>query len=504
MIKKLMKNLRYIFLYILLITALISSGCSEDHGHNSDPIDENNNGFESRAVAEVFVTNCALSGCHAGASPQGGISFETYDKMIAGSQGRDTTSGGGHGHGKRLGIYQGEGVYGGEAVVPFSPEESLVYRLITGNVADSTRRMPYNKSPLSETQIQTVRSWILNGARNHHREVPFSNPSVRAYISSQGSNQIYAIDGDKKMISRVVELGSGTQIAPHNVKVFGEYYYVTQIRAGKLVKYRIADNSVAAELTGLDVPGMVELSSDGSKAFVSKSSTASGSYNSIYVINTATMQLVNELAIPVSGIPHGIALNSDATKLYVANMTKDRITVLNTATGDPVIDDIVMSSGTATVHEPMHIYVSPDDKYLYVSCRKSDKLLVYDAGTGSLLKDIQFNSHPMQISIMPNGSRLYVNLMHSAQIAVINFSGTDWSVSQYITYPNFSMLYGSALSADGKYLFVTSCNEMNAYKPRYAVKGRNQPSNLGIIETATNEVVRVLDLGSYATGIAAR
>ncbi|MCC6549458.1 MAG: beta-propeller fold lactonase family protein [Ignavibacteriaceae bacterium] len=497
------------FLYIVINAALLLpiflTGCSEDPAPLADPIDANHNGFETRAVAEVFVLNCALSGCHAGASPKGGISFETYDKMIAGSDGRHTSddTSGGHGHGKLSGIYTG-GVYGGEAVVPYNPEESLVYRLITGNVEDSTLRMPYNKSALSESQILSIRNWILNGAKNHHGEVPFSNPSVRAYICSQGTDQIYVIDGDKKLVSRVMNLRTGTQIAPHNAKIFGDYYYVTQIRAGKLVKYRITDNSVAGELAGLEVPGMVELSADGTKAFVSKSSTATGSYNSIYVINTATMQLISELAIPVSGMPHGIALNSSATTLYVANLTKDRITVLNTVTGDPVIDDIVMSSGAGSVHEPMHIYVSPDDKYLYVTCRKSDKLLIYDADNGNLLKDMQFTSHPMQISIAPSGNRLYVNLMHSAEVAVVDFAGSDWAVSSLITHPNFTMLYGSALSNDGRYLFVTSSNDLNEYKPRYAVKGRLQSSNLGIIETATNQVVRILDLGAYTTGLAAR
>lgn len=500
------KKLIYTVCNTVLFISLFLTGCSEDPAPPADPIDANHNGFETRAVAEVFVSNCALSGCHAGAAPQGGISFETYDKMIAGSQGRHTSgdTSGGHGHGKLAGIYHGEGAYGGEAVVPYNPEESLVYRLITGNVEDSTLGMPYQKNPLSESQILTIRNWITNGAKNHHGEVPYSNPAIRAYICSQGTDQIYAVDGGNKLVSRVLNLRTGSQIAPHNAKIYGDYYYVTQIRAGKLVKYRISDNSIAGELAGLEVPGMVELSTDGTRAFISKSSTASGSYNSIYVINTATMQLLTELAIPVAGIPHGIALNSDATKLYVANMTKDRITVLNTVTGEPVMDDIVMSSGVATVHEPMHIYVSPDNKYLYVSCRKSDKLLIYDAVTGNLLKDIQFASHPMQISIMPSGNRLYVNLMHSAQIAVVSFTGTDWAVSSFITHPNFSMLYGSALSSDGRYLFVTSSNEMNSYKPRYQVKGRVQSSNLAIIETATNEVVRILDLGAYTTGIAAR
>lgn len=496
----------------LLITPIIFSGCKDNNGGNPDPIDSNNNGFETRDVATVFITKCATSGCHAGAHPTGGISFETYDRMMQGSAGRHihgdtTTGGGGHGHGKIRAVQLGAGPYGGEAVIPFNADESLVYRLITTHVKDSSLRMPYNRMALNDAEILTVKNWINTGARNNAGVVPSSNPSIKAYICSQATDQIFVIDGDKKYTSRVINLGSGggaNTVSPHNAKIYGDYFYVTQIKSGKLVKFRISDNSAAGEVTGLEVPGMIELSPDGKRAFVSKSSTATGSYNVIYVINTETMQLVSELTIPVAGIPHGIALNSDASKIYIANMTKDRISILNTATGDPDGDDIVMSSTGTTVYEPMHMYVSPDDKYIYVSCRKTNKLLVYDAVTHTIIKEIEFTSHPMQISITPGGNKLYVNLMGANKVAVVQKTGTDWAISSFIESLAFSMPYGSAISADGQYVYVTNCNQMNAYEPHYAVPGRLQSSNVIIISTATNEVVRILDMGAYATGLAVR
>lgn len=506
------KKFTFPLFVIFTFAGLIAySGCSENTGSNPDPIDANHNGFETREVATVFVTKCATSGCHAGAEPTGGISFETYSKLMEGSKGRhigtDTSSGGGHGHGKIQAVQHGDGPYGGEAVIPFNADESLLYRMITTQLLDSSYRMPYNRPALSDAEILTIKNWINNGAKNNAGEVPALNTASAAYICSQASDQLYIIDGDKKYVSRVLNLGvwnGASTIAPHNARIYGDYFYVTQIKAGKFVKFRISDNSIAGEVTGLEVPGMIELSPDGKRAFVSKSSTATGSYNVIYVINTETMQLTGELNIPVAGIPHGIAVNSTASKIYVANLTKDRISVINTVTGDIEGDDIVMSTGGTTVHEPMHMYVSPDDKYIYVSCRKSNKLIVYDAVTRNIVKELTFTSHPMQISIAPGGNKLYVNLMSDNKVAVVTKSGEDWLITSFIEHQSFRMPYGSALSADGRYLYVTNCNQMDTYKPRYAKPMRFQSSNVMIISTATNEIVRILDLGAYATGLAAR
>jgi hypothetical protein len=55
----------------------------------------------------------------------------------------------------------------------------------------------------------------------------------------------------------------------------------------------------------------------------------------------------------VTGLPHSIWLTSDDTKLFVGNMTKDRISIVDVASLE-VIEDDIPSSSAETVHEPMH------------------------------------------------------------------------------------------------------------------------------------------------------
>lgn len=45
---------------------------------------------------------------------------------------------------------------------------------------------------------------------------------------------------------------------------------------------------------------------------------------------------------------------------------------------------------------------------------------------------------------------------------------------------------------------------MNGCERRYKLKDKQRISNVAFIETATNEVVRILDLDQYASGINAR
>jgi hypothetical protein len=67
-------------------------------------------------------------------------------------------------------------------------------------------------------------------------------------------------------------------------------------------------------------------------------------------------------------------------------------------------------------------------------------------------------------------------------------------------------LYGADLSPDGKYLYVTCSNNDpdHQFEPHYNIPGKTRPSLVCIYDVTTNELVKILDVGSFATGIAAR
>ena len=489
----------HLYLSILCLTVLFISACNETEV--PPDIDEQFNGFESFEVAEILVKNCALPECHRGGTAENGLSYESYSKMIEGSIGRHF---GGHDH-KNFPKPMHGTTYGGSPVVPFDAENSLMYNLITGNISNPDLQMPYQKNPLSQSQIEILKNWINNGAKDFNGSVPYSGPN-KVFVCNQWSDEIYIIDTDYKVVSGILDVDVNPTVRdqPHNIQIWGSYYYVTLITAGQLLKIDAANNQVVGRVTGLEAPGMIMISPDGKTAYVSKSATATGVYSIIYVIDTETMtRKTTEINLPVPGLPHALWLNSDGKKLYVANMTRDRISIVDTDINE-VVDDIILSAAPV-VYEPMHIYLSPDDKYLYINCRTSSTMLIYETETNQRLKELPIKNHPMQSAISPDGNKIYVVSHHDPFITEITKNGVDWTITkEYENIDAFHHLYGADLSADGRYLFITCSNVEDDYRPSYEIPGKERPSLLCIYDTQLGELVKVLDIGSYSTGVAAR
>jgi DNA-binding beta-propeller fold protein YncE len=361
------------------------------------------------------------------------------------------------------------------------------------------------RDKLSDTQIQIIKDWINNGAKDFNGNVPFAG-TEKAYVCSQGDDMIYEIDLDAKVVSGIIDVNLNTSglDQPHNIQVRDNYLYVTLISSGYFLKIDRTTKQIISMTSGLQVPGMIQISPDGSTAYVSRSSSAASIYNSIYEINTATMQLTDEIILPVTGLPHAIALTSDGSLLYVANMSRDRISIVNTSTKE-VQDEILLSSGSLIEHEPMHIYLSPDNNYLYINCRTSSKMLIMDTGTKTVISQLDIKHHPMQMGISSDGNKLFVVSHHEPFITTIEKNGASWAISKEYESVAFHHLYGADLSSDGRYLFA-SCSNNDAeeyFIPRYVITGRDRTSLLCIYDTQTEELVKILDIGKNATGVTA-
>jgi len=493
--------MKYLYSSILLLSLifLLLSGCSENEEPSID-IDSQFNGFESYAVAEILTKNCALPECHRGGTSENNLSFESYSKMIQGSIGRHF---GEHDHGKTNPKITHETPYGGSPVVPFDAKNSLLYNLIMGNVENSVLRMPYEKEPLSQLQIDILKDWINNGAKDFNGNVPYSGPN-KVFVCNQGSDEIYEIDADYMVVSRVLDVDVNPPAIdqPNNVQIHGNYYYVTLISAGQFLKIDISTNQIVAKVTGLEVPGMIAVSPDGKIAYVSKSSTASPVYGEIYVIDIETMTKKESISIPI-GLPHSIQLTEDGNNLYVADMDKDRIYLINTTTRE-IEDQIILSTTSPATYEPMHIYLSPDGNYLYANNRTSSTMMIIDTQTKQILQEISIQHHPMQAAISPDGNKIYVVSLHMPYITIVEKAGTTWTKTEFQNADAFHHLYGADLSPDGRYLYVTCSNDENDFSPPYEIPGKERPSLLCIFDTQLRELVKVLDIGSYSTGIAAR
>ena len=104
-----------------------------------------------RQVRPIFQTHC--QGCHQPAKPMGELVMTHFDGLLKG------------------------GESGEPAVVPGKPEKSNLLAQITPR--DGKAEMPKDRDPLSETDLQLIRRWIAEGAKD---DTPMS---VRAVIDMQ-------------------------------------------------------------------------------------------------------------------------------------------------------------------------------------------------------------------------------------------------------------------------------------------------------------------------------
>lgn len=471
------QNILVPFTLILSLFGLIS--CKNDV--QGPIIDTQNNGYQSSAVSEVMVKTCATSGCHSGTNPAGGLSTVTHANLMKGAIDRDPS--------------KGEG-FGGEVVIPFYSEKSLIYQLLKGNIIPSGSHQNIN---VSEEGINTIKNWIDEGAKDYNGNVPFSNPSYRIFVCNQGSDILSVIDGENWVVSRIANVDINSTIdAPHMVKESGPYYYVTLISANKFLKIRKTDNAIEGETNGIERAGMIQINSHGTIAYISRSSTSPGIYNSVYAVALDNMSIIKEISLPVTGVPHAIAITPDNKKLYVANLTKDRVSIVDAETNE-FVDDIVLPNGT----EPMEAMIAPDGKYLYISAMGTHKLIIIDTQTDQILTSVDVNHMPMHIAVSSTGNRIYVATMMMSTVDVIEKNGESWSIIKRISHPGLNMLHGCDLSPHDDYLFVSSRNLDGLYKPKYKINGEGNNGTLAIINTQTLQVVKVIDLKEFPSGLVA-
>jgi hypothetical protein len=99
-----------------------------------------------RDLQPLLTARCALSGCHAGSSPQEGMD------LSAGEAWRHLVNVG------------SEEIPGEMRVKPGDPDHSVLFEKISQDQPRAGTRMPQGAQPLSAEEIEQIRLWILGGA----------------------------------------------------------------------------------------------------------------------------------------------------------------------------------------------------------------------------------------------------------------------------------------------------------------------------------------------------
>jgi hypothetical protein len=130
---------------VAVVLAVFAAGCNRDgvgpgvDGSPSDIVFPTSDISYSVHVQPLFNQACALSGCHDAGQNQSALHLTSYGDAVLSSA--------------AVGV-----------VIPGKPDQSLLVLRIQGTLG---ARMPPGVYPLNTNQINGIRAWIVEGAKNN-------------------------------------------------------------------------------------------------------------------------------------------------------------------------------------------------------------------------------------------------------------------------------------------------------------------------------------------------
>ena len=374
----------FLLLCVIAFTACTSEKASPDY--NQFP----------EAIGKIIINKCATPGCHNAQSKDatGGLNLESWDKMF-------------------------EGDRNGATIIPYRSDFStlLFYTNTYNDLGISlVPMMPYNKAPLTKEEIITLKNWITQGAPDRNGFVKFSdNPNRKKfYVTNQGCDVVTVFDEETGLPMRYIDVGKIVNTeAPHMVKVSpdGQYWYVIFYAGSTIQKYRTSDDSFVGEIDiGNANWNTFAITSDSKKAFCVDWS-ASGK---VYYLDLENLTILSHYQ--GSGLfiyPHGVAVNSSTTTLYVTAQTGNFIYKIDIS--DPLSPNINQISlnglpfSSASSLDPHEIAISPDGLKYYVTCQKSNEVRVFNTSNDLLIATIHTDIYPQEMSFSTSTNYLFVS-----------------------------------------------------------------------------------------------
>ncbi len=395
------------FFCILMMSCCLFSTCKYDKAgpdYNEYPDD----------VGKIFVTKCAVAGCHNDASKDaaGGLSLITWDKMFEGG----TTS---------------------ACVIPYRHDFSTTCFYINtypdlGVTLNPT--MPLNKNRLSFDEVKKIENWIDAGAPNEDGFVKFSDNPARKkfYVANQGCDVVTVFDQQTLLPMRYIDIGnSGAIEAPHDIHVSpdGQYWYVVFYKGNAIQKYRTSDDSyVGQAILNLNQPPTIivgnwstfDITPDGNTAFVTD---LSGSMSDIAEVNLNSLIVTHHVGF---NSPHGSCVSPDGNFVYISEQTTS-----NTIYKIPVSDfsnpmEISVFSSTPSAYLSTHqIEFSPDGSKYFVSCWGTSEVRVMDAATDDFIAAIPVGARPSEMEVSDTKNLLFV----TCEDDTLSFPGKRGSIA---------------------------------------------------------------------------
>jgi len=321
----------------------------------------------------------------------------------------------------------------------------------------------------------------------------------RIYVCNQGAATLSVIDASSFDVVNKIdlkELGFSSNAKPHHTvaEPDGSFWYVTLIGENRVLKFN-RDNELVGQAE-MEVPGLVSLHPTKDLLLVGRSMSAVNPPQSVGVIQRSDMKLLKEIPTFFAR-PHALDIKPDGNWAYIASLAENQMLSFN-----PESEENNLFTFGGKSHVYVDFAISPDGKQMVVTGQVSGKLLVYDlreSGEPSLTDSISVKAQPWHPVYSPDGKYVYFGNKAAHTVTVVDVEAGE--VKKVIEGRGLAQPHGTALSADGKYLFVSNNNRKGTYKPETPTPGADPPGTITVINTETFFIEKVIEVDAYPSGI---
>ena len=319
------------------------------------------------------------------------------------------------------------------------------------------------------------------------------------YIALQGLDQVGIVNsknGDLKVVD--IDYNPQMKETPHFIVIdeINRYWFVTTIVSGYVGRYNMDTDELIDTLFIGDSPALMVANEIDKILYVSRmmpmGSMMTGSMSTVVqeidYSDSSKMELSNEFSIG-SPAPHGIAINSTGSEVFVTSNTADWIYKITTATGEisgKVMDPSIGNYPNNVTQrlKPIQV-VSIEDSLLFVACSAgiwvnphtgepdtlSGLVQLWNSNTLTWIESFQFswNSSPWHIIQSPVNREVYVVLSGdvlysgSAGIACLTFESDTLALKWETHSESFETLHGIDVSSDGEQIYVSGRKDGNLH-----------------------------------------
>ncbi len=327
------------------------------------------------------------------------------------------------------------------------------------------------------------------------------------YVASQEDVTVAVIDMATNRLVETVDLkalGYSPTAKAHDTAVDpdGSHWYVSLIAAGKVLKFD-RQNRLVGE-ADFETPGLITVDPTSDRMYVGRSMAAVNPPQRIGVIQRSTMEMEEvDVFFPR---PHAMVVDPATERFFSASL--GQASVAYAPLGAEEVDlvtlethhDMAGMSGGEHGGNPMIVQfgVSPGGDWLVATGQMSGELMVLDASAAepTLVRSVDIGGQPWHPTFSPDGREIWIPRQTGNSVAIV--STDSWEVTEVIEHPALVGPHGSAISPDGRTIYVSARNESGAYR---GTGEDPRPGTVVAIDRESREVVAVIEVGRYAAGM---